>query len=238
MDDILLIDSQGGERMKILLIEDDRKISAFIAKGLREELINVDQAGDGEEGLYLAEMNHYDVLLVDWMLPKLSGLELIRKLRKNGAITPIIMLTARGDIDDRIKGLEGGADDYLPKPFAFSELMARIRALHRRSGFEGPPILQTRDLTLDPRRRRVQRAGRNIELSTKEFELLELLLRNKGHIVTYTMISEAIWGMESFVESNVINVMIYHLRNKIEKGFDRKLIDTIRGSGYRISDET
>lgn len=223
--------------MKILLIEDDKKISAFIVKGLKEEFMNVDHAFDGKDGLYLAEINRYDILIIDWMLPKLSGLEIIKKLREKGVATPILILTARGDIDDKVKGLESGADDYLPKPFAFKELIARIRALHRRSSYGEKLILQAGDLQLDPLKREVKRAEKVIDLSAKEFELLELLLRYKGRIVTNTMIAENIWNLETSVESNVINVTIYHLRNKIDKEFNTKLIHTVRGSGYRINDE-
>jgi DNA-binding response OmpR family regulator len=224
----------GG--MRILLIEDDKKISAFIKKGLKEDLMNVDQAYDGEEGLYLAETNRYDVMIVDWMLPGLSGPEIIEKIRKHGDTTPVLMLTARGDIEDRVAGLEAGADDYLAKPFAFSELVARIRALHRRSGYDERTVLEAGDLTLDPLRREVKRGGSVIDLSAKEFELLEYLLRNKGKVVTHTMIGENIWDMQTTTLSNVINVTIYHLRNKIDKNFSKKLIQTVRGSGYRIVD--
>lgn len=223
--------------MKILLVEDDKKISSFIKKGLKEELMNVDCAFDGEEGFYLLQTYRYDVIIVDWMLPKISGPELITKIRTANIITPILMLTARGDIDDRVEGLKSGADDYLPKPFSFSELVARIRALHRRSSYSENLTLQIADLTLDPIKREVKRAGKVIDLSTKEFELLELLLRNKGYVVTNTVILEQIWNMQEFIESNVINVTIYHLRNKIDKGFTKKLIQTVRGSGYRIVDE-
>lgn len=222
--------------MKILLIEDDRKISDFIVKGLKEELMSVDRVFDGEDGLYLAETSRYDVIIVDWMLPKLSGPELIGKIRRSGDTTSILMLTARGDIDDRVEGLGVGADDYLTKPFAFSELVARIRALHRRSGYEKNLILQSADLTLDPIRREVKRAGNLIDLSAKEYELLEFLLYNKGHVMTNTMILEHVWNMNEAVESNVINVTVYHLRNKIDKGYENKLIQTVRGSGYRIID--
>jgi DNA-binding response OmpR family regulator len=171
------------------------------------------------------------------MLPKISGLELTKKIRTSNITTPILMLTARGDVDDRVEGLQSGADDYLPKPFSFSELVARIKALHRRNSYSENLILQTADLTLDPLKREVKRAGKVIDLSTKEFELLELLLRNKGYIVTNTVILEQIWNMQEFIESNVINVTIYHLRNKIDRGFEKKLIQTIRGSGYRIVNE-
>jgi DNA-binding response OmpR family regulator len=222
--------------MKVLLIEDDKKISSFITKGLKEELMSVDCAFDGEEGLYLLQTYRYDVIIIDWMLPKISGPELITKIRTANITTPLLMLTARGDVDDRVEGLKRGADDYLSKPFSFRELVARIHALHRRSSYNENLTLQTADLTLDPLKREVKRAGKIIDLSTKEYELLELLLRNKGYVVTNTVILEQIWSMQEFVESNVINVTIYHLRNKIDRGFEKKLIQTVRGSGYRIVD--
>lgn len=222
--------------MKILLIEDDRKISNFITKGLKEELMSVDQAYDGEEGLYLSDVNRYDVMIIDWMLPKISGPDIIQHVRLKQITTPILMLTARDDIDDRIEGLESGADDYLSKPFAFSELIARIRALHRRSGYDDTRLLKVNDLSLDPLTRDVTRGEKRIELSIKEYELLEFLMRHKNRIVTNTMIIENIWNMQEQIESNVVSVTIYHLRNKIDKAFEEKLIKTVRGSGYRLED--
>lgn len=222
--------------MRVLIVEDDKKIAGFIAQGLKEVGHSVDVAHDGDDGLYLAQVDHYDVIVLDWMLPGSSGLEISRRLRSEKDHTPILMLTARGDVDDRVLGLESGADDYLGKPFAFSELTARINALHRRSGYDDTVMLKVADLTLIPRSREVKRGGIPIELSTKEYELLEYLLRHKDRIVTNTMILENIWGLQEQIGSNVINVTIYNLRKKIDKGSDKKLIRTIRGSGYRLED--
>ena len=220
--------------MRILIVEDDKKIAGFMAKGLQEEGFNVDVIYDGNEGLYAAQVNPYDLLLLDWMLPSISGIAICKQLRLQHISTPILMLTARGDVDDRVEGLESGADDYLGKPFAFGELVARVKALHRRNSHKGIKILKVDGLQLNPLTRDVIRDGRRIELSSKEFELLEFLMRNKNRIVTNTMILENIWNMQEQVESNVINVTVYHLRNKLDKGFETKLIKTVRGSGYRI----
>lgn len=222
--------------MRVLMVEDDRKIAGFIAKGLAEERMSVDTAHDGEEGLYLARLHRYDVLVVDWMLPGLNGPELIRKLRAEKITVPVLMLTARDGIVERVEGLESGADDYLGKPFAFMELVARIRALHRRSGYDDATELRADNLTLNPLTREVVRAGKRIELSAKEYELLEYLLRHKNRIVTTTMIAENIWNLQESIKSNVISVTVYHLRKKIDDGFDKKLIQTIRGSGYRLEE--
>jgi len=223
--------------MRILLIEDDLKIADFIIRGLKEEFFSVDYAKDGKEGLYLAEVNNYDVIIVDWMLPFISGQDICKRLRDEKNITPVLMLTAKGDIEDRIEGLESGADDYLSKPFAFGELVARIKALHRRKNYGKENILKAADLTMNSITREVRRAGKKIELSAKEYELLEYLLRYKNRIVTITMIAENIWNMQTAINSNLVNVYIYHLRGKIDKGFDKKLLYTIRGSGYKISDD-
>ena len=223
--------------MRVLVIEDDRKIAGFIARGLTEERMTVDQAHDGEEGLYLARLHRYDVLIVDWMLPGLSGPELIPELRRHGVTGPVLMLTARDGVDDRVRGLECGADDYLGKPFAFTELVARIKALHRRSGYDDRITLHADTLNLNPVTREVMRGERRIDLTAKEYELLEYLLRHKNRIVTNTMIAENIWNMQQNIESNVISVTVYHLRKKVDGGSDKKLIRTVRGSGYRIEDD-
>lgn len=223
--------------MRVLVIEDDRKIAGFIARGLTEERMTVDQAHDGEEGLYLARLHRYDVLIVDWMLPGLSGPELIPELRRHGVTGPVLMLTARDGVDDRVRGLECGADDYLGKPFAFTELVARIKALHRRSGYDDRITLHADTLNLNPVTREVMRGERRIDLTAKEYELLEYLLRHKNRIVTNTMIAENIWNMQQNIESNVISVTVYHLRKKVDGGSDKKLIQTVRGSGYRIEDD-
>jgi len=220
--------------MRLLIVEDDRKIAGFIVQGLKEEGYSVDVTHDGDDGLYMAQMGHYDAIVLDWMLPGLDGIEITRRLRGEKDHTPILMLTARGDVEDRVQGLEGGADDFLGKPFAFSELVARIKALLRRSGFDDTSALEADDLTLDPRSREVRRGGRHITLGTKEYELLEYLLRNKDKVVTNTMIVENVWDLQEQIESNVINVTIYNLRKKVDRGFSKKLIRTIRGSGYRL----
>lgn len=222
--------------MRILIVEDDQKIAAFITKGLKEEGFSVDTAFDGMDGLYLAETNPYDVIILDWMLPGINGIEICKQLRSDQNSTPILMLTARGDVDDRIEGLESGADDYLGKPFSFSELVARVKALHRRKSHGNASMLKVDTLSLDPLTRNVIRDEKRIELSAKEYELLEFLMRNKNRIVTNTMIIDNIWNMQEQIESNVVSVTIYHLRNKIDKSFERKLIKTVRGSGYRLED--
>lgn len=222
--------------MKILIIEDDKKISNFIKQGLIEESINVDQAFDGLDGLYLAEINPYDVLIVDRMLPEINGLDIIRRLRSQKIFVPILMLTARGDIIDRVEGIEVGADDYLTKPFSFAELVVRIKALHRRKSYEGANELVVDSLKLDPVTRSVFREEQSIELTTKEFQLLEFLMKNKNRIVSKTMIIENIWSTEEIQDSNVINVTMYHLRKKVDQEYPKKLIKTIRGSGYRIDE--
>jgi DNA-binding response OmpR family regulator len=223
--------------MHILIIEDDQKIAGFIAKGLKEERMSVDVTPSGEEGFYLAQTNRYDVIVVDWMLPGLAGPELIKHLRARHVTVPALMLTARDDIDDRVEGLESGADDYLNKPFAFAELVARIKALYRRSGYDDASTLQADTLTLDPLTREVIRDNKRIDLTAREYKLLEYLLRHKNRTVTNTMITESIWSMNETIESNVINVTICHLRKKIDSGFDKKLIRTVRGSGYRLAEK-
>jgi len=222
--------------MKILLIEDEKKIARFIEKGLKEELFSVDLAKDGEEGLYLLEINHYDAAIIDWMLPKMSGLDIIKKIRQRGIFTPVLMLTAKDEVEDRVLGLESGADDYLVKPFSFSELVARIKALIRRTNYK-ENVLKIKNLELNQIKRVVKCKDKIIEVTPKEFELLEFLLLNKNKTVTNMMILENIWNMQEIVESNVINVTIYHLRKKLQKFCAKDYIKTVRGSGYRIVDE-
>ncbi len=220
--------------MKILIVEDDKKISSFIKRGLEEEYFSIDVAYDGEEGFLLATLNSYDVIILDWMLPKMDGVELCKKIRTSNITTPVLMLTAKSDIEDKVFGLENGADDYLSKPFAFEELIARVKALHRRNSYKSKNILTVDDLKLNPLTREVTRGSSKIELSVKEYELLEFLMRNRGRIVTNAMIMDNIWDMQQDIESNVINVYIHHLRNKIDKNSENKLIHTVRGAGYRI----
>ncbi|WP_456480651.1 response regulator transcription factor [Nautilia sp.] len=221
--------------MKILLIEDDEKIAKIIEGGFRKVGYRIDIAKDGEEGLYMAQNNNYDVLIVDWMLPKISGIELLKKLKKEKN-TPALILTAKSDIDDKVEGLSV-ADDYLTKPFEFEELIARLKALYRRSHNLNDNIIKVADLELNPDTKEVRRAGKLIELTAKQFELLKYLMINKNKIVNTDMIHSNLWEMDDEINSNVINVYISHLRKKIDKNFDKKLIKTYRGMGFKLSDE-
>jgi len=221
--------------MKILLIEDDEKIAKLIKNGFRKIGYRIDIAKDGEEGLYMAQNNNYDVLIIDWMLPKMSGIEMLKELKKTKN-TPALILTAKSDIEDKIEGLEV-ADDYLTKPFEFDELIARIKALYRRSHNLTDNILRVGDLELNPETKEVRRAGKLIELTAKEFELLKYLMINKNKIVNSDMIHANLWEMNDEINSNVINVYISHLRRKIDKDFDKKLLKTYRGMGFKLSDE-
>ncbi|HIQ51017.1 MAG TPA: response regulator transcription factor [Nautiliaceae bacterium] len=221
--------------MKILLIEDDEKIAKLIKNGFRKVGYRIDIAKDGEEGLYMAQNNNYDVLIIDWMLPKMSGVEMLKELKKTKN-TPALILTAKNDIEDKIEGLEI-ADDYLTKPFEFEELIARVKALYRRSNNLTDNILRVGDLELNPETKEVRRAGKLIELTAKEFELLKYLMINKNKIVNSDMIHANLWEMDDEINSNVINVYISHLRRKIDKGFDKKLLKTYRGMGFKLTDE-
>ena len=221
--------------MKILVIEDDREAAGYMVKGLKESGHVVDHAGDGEDGLAMAEGGDYDVLVVDRMLPKLDGLALVERLRGQGAGVPILFLSALGEVGDRVKGLKSGGDDYLVKPYAFSELLARIEALaRRRNPAEAETRLVVDDLEMDLITRRVTRAGTEIALQPKEFLLLEYLLRHAGQSVTRTMLLENVWEYHFDPQTNVIDVHISRLRAKIDKGFARPLLHTIRGAGYSI----
>jgi DNA-binding response OmpR family regulator len=222
--------------MKVLLIEDDEKIAKNIKEYLKKEGFRVDLAKDGEEGFYLAHHNNYDVLIIDWMLPKMSGIEVIKNLREKDVLTPALILTAKSDIEDKVEGLKV-ADDYLTKPFEFEELVARIKALFRRSKNIKENVLKVGDLELNPDTKEVKRAGKNIELTAKQFELLKLLMVNKGKYVSEETIRQNLWEMDEEINSNVINAHLSHLRKKIDKGFDKKLIKTIRNMGFKISDE-
>ena len=222
--------------MRILVVEDDRKVGALLQKGLREEQYAVDVCRTGPEGLEAAEVNAYDAIVLDIMLPGLDGLELCRRWRAANILTPILMLTAKDALEDKLDGLNEGADDYLTKPFSFEELLARIRALLRRSQDYKSARLGAGDLELDPVRRRVTRAGRPMSLTGKEYALLEYMLRNKGRILSPTMILEHVWDMNYDGPGNVVNVYISHLRDKIDRGAAVKLIATVRGQGFRIDD--
>lgn len=223
--------------MRILVIEDDRKVADFIRKGLQQESYAVDVAYDGETGAHQAESIDYDLIILDIMLPRLSGMEVLRRTRAGKPALPVLILTAKSDIQDRVAGLDGGADDYLVKPFAFAELSARVRALLRRAG-KDEVRLRIADLEMDTGTRTVRRAGRKIELKPKEYALLEFLMRNAHRPVTRTMIIEHVWDIHFDAFSNVVDVHINWLRNKIDKGFSLPLIRTIRGVGYMLTDQS
>jgi two-component system OmpR family response regulator len=223
--------------MRILLIEDDVRAAAYLAKGLRECGHVVDHAANGEEGLQRALAGTYDVMVVDRMLPDRNGLSIVRMLRAGGNTTPILVLSALGEIDDRVTGLQAGGDDYLIKPYAFSELLARLEALTRRSQNTGSEqALQLADLVIDLRKRNVRRAGRAIRLKPREFLLLEFLMRHADQVVTRTMLLEHVWDLNFDPQTNVIDVQISRLRRKIDKDFSPPLLHTVRGAGYKLSE--
>jgi len=224
--------------MRILLIEDDRKTAAFVAKGLKQTGFVVECAADGEEGLHAALSASYDVIIADLMLPRLDGLAMIAELRKRKVLTPTIILSAKASVDDRIRGLQTGGDDYLPKPFAFSELLARVHALMRRaSAVAEPTRLNVGDLHLDLLTREVRREERSIDLQPLELALLEYLMRNAGRVVSKTMIMEHVWDYHFDPNTNVVEARISRLRDKIDRPFARNLIHTIRGVGYVLKPE-
>jgi two-component system OmpR family response regulator len=223
--------------VRILVIEDDKDVASFIRNGLAQAGCNVDHAANGRDGLFLATTESYDALVVDRMLPGIDGLTVIRTLRASANTTPVLILSALGEVDDRVKGLKAGGDDYLVKPFAFSELLARLEALARRSktGSDAPAtVLRAGDLEMDLLRREVRRAGKPIDLQPREFQLLEFLLRHVGQVVTRTMLLEGVWDYHFDPQTNVIDVHISRLRSKIDKGFERPLLHTVRGAGYRL----
>ena len=224
--------------MRLLVVEDEPKIAAYLKRGLQEQGYAVDSAGNGAEALDFAEAAPYDLIVLDVLLPELSGLAVCRELRRRGQHTPVLMLTARDAIDDRVAGLDAGADEYLVKPFALRELLARVRALTRRST-EGAksPLLELADLSLDPRTRRVRRGERMIELTVKEFAVLECLLREPGRVLSRVVIAEHVWNYDADNQSNIIDVYIRNLRRKVDDFSDLKLIHTVRGAGYRLSAE-
>jgi len=224
--------------MKILLVEDDRRASEYLAKGLRELGHVVEQAFDGDSGLRTAEGGTYDVVVLDRMLPRLDGLEVVRQLRTARNPVPILILSALDEVDERIQGLRAGGDDYLAKPYSLEELAARLDALVRRHGESGPVgKLKLADLELDGRARRVTRGGRKIELTAREFQLLEFLMRHAGQVVTRTMILEGVWDYHFDPKTNVIDVHISRLRQAIDRGFDRQLLHTVRGAGYTLTED-
>ena len=224
--------------MRILLVEDEHRISAYVKRGLEESGYAVDAVFDGREALDWAESAPYDLIILDIMLPLVDGLGVCRELRQRGDRTPVLMLTARDTVDDRVDGLDAGADDYLVKPFAMKELLARLRALTRRTGDQPKsPVLSFADLSLDARTHQVQRGGQTIPLAAKEFAVLECLLRETERVLTRTQIAEHVWNYDSFNQSNVVDVYIRNLRRKIDDPFEQKLIHTVRGVGYSITDD-
>ncbi|HEV3409241.1 MAG TPA: response regulator transcription factor [Chthoniobacterales bacterium] len=219
--------------MHLLVVEDDKKLADYIVKGFHEAGFAVDHCADGEDGLMMATANEYDAAVIDIMLPRLNGLGLVEGLRKQRSNVPVLILSAKASVDDRVKGLQTGGDDYLPKPFAFPELLARVQALVRRgSRTTEPTMLQVADLTLDLLGRKVTRAGKKIELQAREFSLLEYLMRNAGRVVTKTMILSHVWDYSFDPQTNVVDVLVCRLRNKVDKDFEPKLIRTMRGMGY------
>jgi len=222
--------------MRALLIEDDSTVCSYITKGLKEQGYFVDMANDGQEGLNKATSEAYDVMVIDRMLPNLDGLSILKSVRAAGNNTPVIVLSALGEVDDRVKGLKAGGDDYLVKPFAFSELIARIEAVVRRTEFSTEIVteLSVGDLYMDLLSRKVTRTGQKIDLQSREFKLLEYLVRNQGQVVTRTMLLENVWNYHFDPQTNVIDVHISRLRSKIDKDFDSPLIRTVRGAGYII----
>lgn len=224
--------------MKILIIEDDLDAASYLVKAFREAGHTIDHASDGESGLFMASENGYDVLVVDRMLPRRDGLSVIMELRKRNINTPVLILSALGQVDDRVTGLRAGGDDYLPKPYSFTELLARVEVLGRRRGHpEQDMIYKVGDLELDRLSHDVRRQGREILLQPREYRLLEYLMKNAGQVVTRTMLLENVWDYHFDPQTNVIDVHVSRLRSKIEKDFDKPLLRTIRGAGYMIKDD-
>jgi heavy metal response regulator len=221
--------------MQLLIVEDEQKVARFVKQGMEEEGYAVDVASDGETGLFMALQDVYDLIILDVQLPKKDGLQVIRELRQTGRQTPILLLTVRAAIEDKVLGLDAGADDYLTKPFAFQELVARVRALLRRGMEATPPVLQLADLTLDPARRLVMRGDQKIELTAREFTLLDYFMRNPGRVLTRTMIAEHVWDYNFDPGTNVIDVYVNYLRKKIDAGHEPKLLHTVRGAGYVLN---
>jgi heavy metal response regulator len=223
--------------MRILVVEDEKKVARFVQAGLQEENYEVETATDGETGLRKAREEDFDLLIVDVMMPGINGLQLTAEYRGGGGTSPILMLTAKTATEDKVAGLDSGADDYLTKPFAFAELLARVRSLLRRGALEKTTVLTIADLELDTVTHKAKRAGKSIELTVKEYALLEFFLRNKDRVLSRSIISEHIWDYNFDTGTNLIDVYINHLRAKIESGFDGKLIHTVRGVGYALREE-
>jgi two-component system OmpR family response regulator len=220
--------------MRVLVVEDEVKMAALLRRGLSEEGVAVDVADEGERALLMAGSGEYDAVVLDVMLPGIDGFETCRRLRRDGVWAPVLMLTARGSLDDRVTGLDGGADDYLVKPFAFAELLARLRALVRRGTVERPPVIEVGDLRLDPGTRQVWRGEAEIDLSSKEFTLLETFMRHAGYVLSRSQLLEQAWEYDFEHRSNVVEVYIRYLRRKVDVPFDKVSIETVRGAGYRL----
>jgi two-component system, OmpR family, response regulator len=223
--------------MRVLVVEDEKKLGELLGRGLREEGYAADVADRGEEALWMARAVPYDAIVLDVMLPGADGFEICRRLRHDGVWTPVLMLTARDGVDDRVVGLDAGADDYLTKPFAFEELLARLRALTRRAPVERPPVLEVGDLRLDPAAHRAWRGVEELDLSAKEFSLLELFMRRPGITLSRTQLLDGAWDIAFESRSNVVDVYVRYLREKIDRPFGRDSIETVRGVGYRLRAE-
>jgi len=223
--------------MKILVVEDEKKVASFIKRGLEEENFSVDIAANGEEGLYMAESNHYDLILMDIMLPKKDGLTVIKELRAKEVTSPVLCLTAKDSVEDIFAGLDSGSDDYLTKPFAFAELLARVKALVRRGAKDRGAEIYFADLRLDPVTHKVWRSDKEIDLTAKEYGLLEYFMRNPNQVLTRTMIAEHVWDYTFDSFTNIIDVYVNYLRKKIDKDYNKKLIHTIRGVGYVLKED-
>ncbi len=220
--------------MRILVVEDEKKVARFLKAGLEGEGHFVETAGDGETGEEAAFAGEFDVIVLDLMLPRKNGIDVLKSLRSSGKSTPVLILTARGALEEKVEGLDAGADDYLVKPFAFEELIARIRSLGRRGGSDKSTILKVADLELDTMSRKAKRSGKEIELTNREYALLEYFVRNANRVLTRTIISEHIWEYDFDTGTNIVEVYVNHLRNKVDSGFDQKLIHTVRGAGYMM----
>jgi two-component system OmpR family response regulator len=233
----LLDERRHNRDMRILVVEDEPKMAALVARALREEGHAADVAAQGEDALWMAQAAHYDAIVLDVMLPGLDGFEVLRRLRTDAVWTPVLMLTARDAVGDRVGGLDSGADDYLTKPFSFAELFARLRAIARRGPIERPAVLQLGDLRLDPAAHRAWRGETELKLSAREFALLELLMRRPGETLTRLQILEGGWDMAFESRSNIVDVYMRYLREKIDRPFGRDSIETVRGVGYRLRDD-
>lgn len=223
--------------MRVLVVEDEVKMARLLKRGLEEEDYAADVAANGEDGIWMATENPYDAIVLDVMLPDVDGFEVCRRIREAGQWAPVLMLTARDAVPDRVRGLDVGADDYLTKPFAFAELLARLRALVRRGARERPPVVAVGDLRLDPASKAVRRAEQTIELTPKEFSLLEYFMRHPGEVLTRTQLLEHVWDFAYDGDSNVVEVYVRYLREKIDRPFGRHSLETVRGMGYRLHEE-